>query len=79
VTSDLLAGAVPSDTAAWIAGRMGVILRTTDGERWQRVASPDAAADWTAIEATDALHATVTSSDRRRFATDDGGQTWKPQ
>jgi photosystem II stability/assembly factor-like uncharacterized protein len=79
VTSDLLGGAAPSDKAVWIAGRAGVILRTTDGERWQRAASPDATADWTAIEAGDALHATVTSSDRRRFATEDGGQTWKQQ
>jgi hypothetical protein len=79
VTSDLLAGAAPSDRVAWIAGRAGVILRTTDGERWRRVASPDASADWTSIEASDALHATVTSSDRRRFATEDGGQTWKQQ
>jgi hypothetical protein len=79
VTSDLLAGAAPSDKVAWIAGRAGVILRTTDGERWQRVASPDATTDWTSIEANDALHATVTSPDRRRFATEDGGQTWKQQ
>jgi photosystem II stability/assembly factor-like uncharacterized protein len=79
VTSDLLAGAAPSDTVAWIAGRAGVILRTTDGEHWQRVNSPDAATDWTAIEASDAQHATLTSADRRRFATQDGGQTWKQQ
>jgi hypothetical protein len=77
VTSDLLVGAAPSDTVVWIAGRAGVILRTTDGEHWQRVPSPDAAADWTSIEASDALHATIVSSDRRRFATEDGGQTWK--
>ena len=79
VTSDLLAGAAPSDTVAWIAGRAGVILRSTDGEHWQRVISPDAATDWTAISATDGLDATVTSADRRRFATEDGGETWKQQ
>ena len=79
VTGDLLAGAAPSDKVAWIAGRAGVVLRTTDGEHWQRVAPADAGADWTGIEASDALHATITSSDRRRFATDDGGQTWKQQ
>jgi hypothetical protein len=77
VTSDLLAGTAPSDKVAWVAGRAGVILRTTDGEHWQRVASPAAATDWTSIEASDALHATIVSSDRRRFATEDGGQTWK--
>jgi Photosynthesis system II assembly factor YCF48 len=79
VTSDLLAGSAPSDKVAWIVGRAGVLLRTTDGEHWQRVASPDPAADWIAIEASDALRATMTSADRRRFATDDGGQTWKQQ
>ena len=79
VTSDLLAGAAPSDKVAWIAGRAGVILRTTDGEHWQRVASPAAAADWTSIEASDALRSTVTSADGRHFATEDGGQTWKQQ
>ena len=79
VTSDLLAGAAPSDRVAWIAGRAGVILRTTDGEHWQRVTSPEATTDWTSIEASDALHATIVSSDRRRFSTEDGGQTWTRQ
>lgn len=79
VTSDLLGGAAPSDKVAWIAGRAGVILRTTDGEHWQRVISPEATTDWTSIEASDALRATVTSSDRRRFATENSGQTWKQQ
>jgi hypothetical protein len=77
VTGELLAGSAPSDLVAWVVGRAGVILRTTDGERWQRVGSPAATTDWTAIEATDALNATITSSDRRRFVTDDAGQTWK--
>jgi len=79
VTSDLLAGASPSDRVAWIVGRSGVILRTTDGEHWQRMASPLPAADWTAISASDALHSTIVSSDGRRFATADAGQTWKQQ
>ena len=79
VTSDLLTGAAPSDKVAWVAGRAGVVLRTTDGEHWQRVASPAAAADWTSIEASDALRSTVTSGDGRHFATADGGQTWKQQ
>jgi hypothetical protein len=91
VTADLLAGAAPSNKIAWVAGRAGVILRTTDGEHWQRVASPErpvngriggrldsaaVAADWTGVEASDALHATVISAGRR-LVTEDGGQTWK--
>jgi photosynthesis system II assembly factor YCF48-like protein len=79
VTNDLLAGSALSDKVVWIAGRAGVILRTIDGEHWQRVASPVPAADWTAIEASDALHSTIMSSDGRRFATADAGQTWKQQ
>lgn len=79
VASDLLAGAAPSDSVAWVAGRAGVILRTTDGQRWQRVVSPDSAVDWASITASDGLHATVTSSDGRRFTTENGGQSWKRQ
>jgi photosystem II stability/assembly factor-like uncharacterized protein len=84
VTADLLAGAAPSETVAWVAGRNGTILRTEDGgEHWQRVAAPTesgalptAPPDWVGVEASDALHATITSRDLRRFATDDGGRTW---
>ena len=79
VTSDLLGGAAPSDKIAWIAGRAGVILRTTDGEHWQRITSPEPSADWAAVQAADALRATITSTDQRRFATEDGGQSWKQQ
>jgi len=85
VTADLLAGAAPSETVAWAAGREGIILRTADGEHWQRIAPPSAtppaasttpAPDWTGVEARDALHATIISRDLRRFATEDGGRTW---
>jgi hypothetical protein len=89
VTADLLAGAAPSETVAWVIGRDGTILRTEDGEHWQRVAPPSgtqpgaskaAPPDWVTIEARDALHATVTSRDLRRFTTEDGGLTWvQPQ
>jgi hypothetical protein len=34
------------------------------------------APDWIGVEARDRLHATVTSRDLRRFATEDGGHTW---
>lgn len=86
VTADLLAGAAPSEKVAWIVGRAGVILRTEDGEHWQRVTPPSAqtigasnpAPDWISVEARDALHATITSRDLRRFATEDGGRTWAP-
>jgi hypothetical protein len=87
VTSDLLAGAAPSEKIAWVVGRAGAILRTQDGEHWQRVTAPSTgqpiassnpAPDWISVEARDALHATITSRDLRRFATEDGGRTWMP-
>lgn len=80
VKADLLAGTAVSDQVAWVVGREGVILRTTDGETWQRVASPNRLmVDWTNIQATDADHASINSSDHRSFRTEDGGKTWTTQ
>jgi hypothetical protein len=85
VTTDLVAGAAPSEKVAWIAGRGGIVLRTEDGDHWQQVTPPmrqaaaGAVQDWTGIEARDALHATIISRDLRRFATEDGGRTWVQQ
>jgi hypothetical protein len=85
VTADLLAGAAPSETVAWVVGRDGTILRTQDGGYWLRIAPPPGTQtaasktslpDWISIEARDALYATITSRDLRRFATEDGGRTW---
>jgi hypothetical protein len=77
VTEDLIAGAAPSPTVCWIVGRAGTVLRSTDGLQFQRIAFPERA-DLVAIQATDALTATVTTADGRRFRTFDGGQTWPP-
>jgi len=95
VSSDLLAGATVSDKIAWIVGRAGTILRTTDGEHWQRATTPPASPasgvaggrvdaiasspDLSGVQATDALHAIITSAEGRRYATSDGGRTWTPQ
>jgi hypothetical protein len=84
VTADLVAGAAPSEKTAWIAGRGGIILRTQDGDHWQQVTPPpfvqsSPPPDWIGIEARDALRATIISRDLRRFATEDGGQTWVQQ
>ena len=77
VTTDLLAGSAASKDVAWVVGRAGVILRTSDGEHWQRVASPNGfTGDWAAVVARDALNATVVAADLRRFSTVDGGRTW---
>jgi len=77
VTEDLMAGAAPSPTVCWIVGRGGTVLLSTDGLQFRRIAFPERA-DLVAIQATDALTATVTTADGRRFRTSDGGQTWTP-
>jgi photosystem II stability/assembly factor-like uncharacterized protein len=56
-----------------------VILRTTDGQRWERVAAPAEVTAWAAVVAHDAMNATVVADDLRRFSTQDGGQTWTQQ
>jgi hypothetical protein len=83
---DWLAGAAVSDTVCWLAGRNGAIARTIDGEHWERVAPSAQAAgaagklpDLTGVTARDALNATTTAGDGRRFATQDGGKTWQAQ
>lgn len=76
VTADLLAGSAPSLTVCWAVGRGGVVLRTTDGSTWSQVVSPTAQ-DLTAIVAVDAEQATVTAADGKRYATTDGGRTWR--
>jgi photosystem II stability/assembly factor-like uncharacterized protein len=83
---DWLAGAAVSDTVCWLAGRNGAIARTVDGEHWERVAPPVPAAvaagklpDLTGVTASDALNATITAGDGRRFGTLDGGKTWQAQ
>ena len=83
VTTELLAGTAPSGQVAWVVGRAGVILRLTDDvefPRWQRISAPNGVmVDWVGVEARDALRATITSADGRRFSTEDGGRTWTLQ
>ena len=83
---DWLAGVAISDTVCWLAGRNGAMARTMDGSHWQPVAPPPQAAradgklpDWTSITAGDAQSATIAASDGRKFATADGGRTWRQQ
>jgi hypothetical protein len=73
----LRTGAAPSRTVCWLVGQAGTVLLTTDGQTWQARPFPERI-DLTAVEARDARTATVTTADRRRFATVDGGATWSP-
>jgi hypothetical protein len=80
VTTDLIAGSASSADVAWVVGRGRVILRTTDGQRWERIPTPaDVTGEWAAVAAYDALTATVVADDLRRYSTQDGGQTWTLQ
>jgi hypothetical protein len=71
----LVAGAAPSPAAAWIVGRAGTVLLTSDGRSWQRVRFPQAA-NLIAVNAVDAVTASVVTADKRTFVTTDGGLTW---
>jgi hypothetical protein len=73
---ELLAGAAPAPTVCWIVGRRGLVLRSTDGATWQRLPFPEATLDLAAVTARDALDATVTGADGRRYRTTDAGKTW---
>jgi len=78
VKVELLAGSAPSDAVCWIVGRRGTILRTTDGgKHWRKVLSP-IGGDVAAVQAVDALIATIPDADNKaRFVTRDGGATWE--
>jgi hypothetical protein len=71
----IVAGSAPTVKICWLVGASGTILRTTDGARWKVISPPDAT-DFTRVEATDALTATVTAIDGRKFSTSDGGKNW---
>ena len=72
------AGICPAAAICWLAGRSGLILRTIDGQNWQRLAfSQDI--ELTSVSSTDERTATVTAADGRRFVTTDGGRTWAQQ
>ena len=73
---ELTAGSAPTASVCWVVGRAGLILRATDGRTWERLPSPGVA-DFVAIEAADALTATVTASDGTRYRTSDAGETWR--
>ncbi|MFN7985165.1 MAG: YCF48-related protein [Vicinamibacterales bacterium] len=72
------AGSAAFARVCWLVGQGGLVLRTVDGDTWQRVPFPESA-DVTAVAATDANRARVTLADGRTFATTDAGRTWTRQ
>jgi photosystem II stability/assembly factor-like uncharacterized protein len=75
VTETLSAGSSPSPSVCWLVGPNGIVLLSADGSTWKRVDLPEKVL-LTAIRATDAQTATVTTADGREFVTEDGGRTW---
>jgi hypothetical protein len=75
VAAVLTAGAAPTITVCWVVGRGGVVLLSTDGRTWRRVAFPEMT-DLSAVRAVDARTASVSTADGRIFSTSDGGLTW---
>ena len=71
----IVAGSSPGGTVCWFVGSDGLVLVTSDGVRFTRVAAPAIAAV-VAVSAADARTATVTLADGRRFRTADGGASW---
>jgi Putative zinc-finger len=71
-----VAGASPAPQVAWIVGRRGLVLLTTDGTNFTRLLFPESV-DLTAVAPLDAQRATVTAIDGRTFETDDAGRNWR--
>jgi len=74
-TDVLLAGSAPARDVCWMVGRSGTILLTTDGQTWRRIPGP-VDTDLTAVTATDASTASVTTAAGRTYRTRDSGRTW---
>jgi|HubBroStandDraft_6_1064221.scaffolds.fasta_scaffold18143_3 hypothetical protein len=71
----IIAGSAPSVKTCWLVGEGGTILRTTNGAHWKTIKPPEETV-FVRVEAADALTATVTALDGRRFSTSDGGKSW---
>ncbi|MDH4066190.1 MAG: YCF48-related protein, partial [Acidobacteriota bacterium] len=75
VETEMLAGAAPSASVCWLAGRGGVVLLTDDARTWRRIRFP-ASADLVDVQALDARVATVRTSEGAVFRTTNGGTNW---
>jgi hypothetical protein len=76
IAAQLTAGAAPSTSVCWLVGHGGVVIVSIDeGRNWRRLAFPETT-DLSAVQATDARTASVSTADGRTFSTSDGGITW---
>jgi len=71
----ITAGYAPSAKICWLVGRGGTILLTRDAAHWMPI-PPPMDADFRRVKAQDNFSATVTTTDGRKFSTDDAGDHW---
>jgi hypothetical protein len=76
VTTSLADGSAATDLVCWLVGARGVVLRTTDGQTWERLPSPTSG-DLVSVHAWSPSAASVTAADRSEYETADGGKTWR--
>jgi photosystem II stability/assembly factor-like uncharacterized protein len=70
------AGSAPSALVCWLVGRAGAIALTTDAEHFNSVPFPEAT-DLSAVLATSAVDATVTTAAGAIYTTTNAGATWR--
>ena len=75
IDAEWTAGARRRRPPLWIVGRGGMVARSTDGRAFERIPFPELT-DLSAVQATDAQTATVSSADGHTFTTTDGGRSW---
>jgi hypothetical protein len=71
----LSSGACPTTTVCWVVGNGGSVLRTTDGQSWQRIPFIETT-DLVVVTASNPDTVVVTAKDGRRFSTRDAGKSW---
>ena len=74
-TAQVVAGSAPSTGVCWLVGNSGIVLLTSDANKWHTI-TPPVDADFTSVVATDASSATLSATDGRSFQTSDGGKHW---
>jgi hypothetical protein len=74
-TAQVVAGSAPSTGVCWLVGNGGILLLTTDANKWHTITPPEDA-DFTSVVAMDASSATISATDGRSFQTSDGGKHW---
>jgi hypothetical protein len=75
---EVLAGASPGRLVAWLVGRSGLVLLTTDGANFTRLPFPESV-DLVAVSSPEPRIATVTTADGRVYRTENAGRSWSLQ